>query len=95
MENSNDTGKVILSLLVGALAGAAVGILFAPYKGSKTRKRLMGSAQGLADDVKQKVKEEITALRAKATELELLAEDKMQDVVNGIQKKVDTVKHSA
>jgi gas vesicle protein len=95
MENSNDTGKVILSLLVGALAGAAVGILFAPYKGSKTRKRLLGGAQGLADDVKQRVKDEINALRAKATELELLAEDKMQDVVNGIQKKVDTVKHSA
>lgn len=95
MENSNDTGKVLVSLLVGALAGAALGVLFAPYKGSKTRKRLIGSAKGLADDVKQRVKEEVSALRAKASELELMAEDKMQDVVNGVQKKVDAIKHPA
>lgn len=93
MENSNDTGKVLVSLLVGALAGAALGVLFAPYKGSKTRKRLMGSAQGLAEDVKQRVKDEVNALRAKASELEMMAEDKVQSVVNGIQKKVDEVKH--
>ncbi len=95
MENSNDTGKVLISLLVGALAGVAVGVLFAPYKGSKTRKRLMGSAKGLADDVKQRVKEEVNALRAKASELELMAEDKMQDMVNGVQKKVDAIKQHA
>ncbi len=95
MENSNDTGKVLVSLLVGALAGAAMGVLLAPSKGSKTRKRLMGSAQGLAEDVKQRVKDEVSALRAKASELELKAENKVQSVVNGIHKKVDEIKHSA
>ncbi len=95
MENSNDTGKVIISLLVGALAGAAIGILFAPNEGSKTRKKLIGSAKDLADDVKQRVKEEISALRNKVSELEFMVDDKAQDLVNGVQKKVDAIKHPA
>jgi gas vesicle protein len=39
MENQNK-GKIIVgSLLVGALVGATVGVLFAPHKGKKTRKK--------------------------------------------------------
>lgn len=95
MKNSNDTGKVIISLLVGALAGAAIGILFAPGEGSKTRKKLIGSAKDLADDVKQRVKDEISTLRNKASELELMVDEKAQDVVNGVQKKVDAINHTA
>ena len=45
----NNTGKIVLALLCGAAAGAALGILFAPAKGSETRKRIADSASGLAD----------------------------------------------
>jgi len=41
MESSNSKGKVIATLLVGAFVGAALGVLFAPDKGSNTRCRLM------------------------------------------------------
>jgi gas vesicle protein len=33
-------GKFLSSVLISAAAGAALGILFAPDKGSKTRKRI-------------------------------------------------------
>lgn len=95
MEKSNERGKLIVSVLAGVVAGAALGVLFAPGKGRKTRKRLLSSVKGLAEDVKQKVKEEVNALRTRAGELELVAEEKMQDVVNGIHKEVDIIKHKA
>lgn len=61
MKNSIETGKVVLAMMVGVLAGAAMGILFAPYKGSRTRNRLVRKAKILAKDLKKKKKEEENA----------------------------------
>lgn len=94
MEKSNDTGKMIGALIVGALAGAVLGILFAPDKGSVTRAKLAGGAKDLADDVKQKIKNEINALRGKIEELESLADDKIQEAANNVKHKTDTIKHT-
>ena len=37
---ANESGSVLLALLTGAAIGAGVGILYAPEKGEKTRKKL-------------------------------------------------------
>ncbi len=91
MENSNNTGKVIGAVVIGALVGAALGILFAPDKGSKTRAKLIGGAKDLADDFQEKMKEEIAALRDKATELEKLAENKMNDLASDLKHKAENL----
>ena len=93
MKDSNDTGKVIGALLVGAIAGAALGILFAPNKGSKTRSKLIGGAKGLAEDIRKKLKNEAKALRSKAEELEDAAGDKMHDLANSIGQQADGLQH--
>lgn len=49
-----NTGKVALGVLGGIAVGAIAGILFAPAKGSKTRKRILKKGKGYADDVKNK-----------------------------------------
>ena len=43
------SGKVVLGLLAGVAVGALAGILFAPAKGSKTRKRIMNKGENYAD----------------------------------------------
>ncbi len=57
MNNSNDTGKVVGALLIGAAIGGALGVLFAPHKGSETRKKITGKSDELTDSMKEKFNE--------------------------------------
>jgi len=52
-----ESGKVFLGVLGGVAAGALLGILFAPEKGSKTRKKIMNKGKGYADELKGKFDE--------------------------------------
>jgi gas vesicle protein len=47
-------GKIITGVLIGAAAGAILGILFAPDKGSSTRKKISRKAGDLTDSIKEK-----------------------------------------
>ena len=58
----NDNSKVLVGLLVGLAAGAALGLLFAPEKGSDTRDKLSESLKDLGDSIKDKAADEINNL---------------------------------
>lgn len=58
----NDNSKVLVGLLVGLAAGAALGLLFAPEKGSDTRDKLSESLKDLGDSLKDKAADEINNL---------------------------------
>ncbi|HDR52065.1 MAG TPA: YtxH domain-containing protein [Mariniphaga anaerophila] len=49
--------KVLLGVLAGAAAGALSGILLAPEKGSKTRKKITRKGEDYLDSVKKTFKE--------------------------------------
>ena len=52
-----NTGKVLLGVLAGVAAGALIGILFAPAKGSRTRRRILRQGESYVDGLKEKFNE--------------------------------------
>lgn len=58
----NDNSKVVIALLAGLAAGAALGILFAPEKGSETRDKLTESLKDLGDSIRETAAAEIDNL---------------------------------
>jgi gas vesicle protein len=48
------SGRVFLGLLAGVAAGALLGVLFAPEKGSVTRRNIAKKSEDYVDDLKVK-----------------------------------------
>ncbi len=69
------TSKVLLSLLAGAVAGAAIGILFAPDKGSETRRKISEESNDLANNLKSKFNEFVDGAKEKFSSLKSETED--------------------
>lgn len=47
-----NTGKTVLGILAGIGLGALIGIVFAPEKGSKTRRRMVKKGDRYLEDIK-------------------------------------------
>ncbi|HEX4876460.1 MAG TPA: YtxH domain-containing protein [Chitinophagaceae bacterium] len=67
-----NTSKMLIALGAGLAIGGVLGILFAPDKGSETRKKISDQGKKLADKVKHKFnkgKEEFERVNGKVEEL--------------------------
>jgi hypothetical protein len=56
------SGKVIVSVVIGAAVGTVFGVLYAPAKGSVTRKRIARRSTACAKDVNEKFNDYIDAI---------------------------------
>lgn len=50
----NTSGKILAAVAAGIAAGAVLGILFAPDKGSETRRKISEEGKKFTDTVKDK-----------------------------------------
>lgn len=83
-----NNGKVVLGMLAGVTAGALLGILFAPEKGSVTRRRIAQKGSDTMDDLKDKLDELMETLTDKFEEVK---EDAM-DLFEKGKEKVEATK---
>jgi gas vesicle protein len=52
-----ESNKVVVGVIAGVAIGALVGVIFAPAKGSKTRKKVMNKATAYKDELQSKIED--------------------------------------
>jgi len=87
--NDMTTGKILLGVLAGAAAGAILGILFAPDKGSVTRKKIVDMANDFGTDINEKFS---NGIKGVMDQFENTQED-AKDLVEFGKSKVEDIKH--
>lgn len=63
------SGKILLGVFGGLVAGALLGILLAPDKGSNTRKKIVRKGEDLVDNAKDKLDEMVEGVNSKIQNL--------------------------
>jgi gas vesicle protein len=87
----SDNGKVLGALLLGAAAGAVLGLLFAPSKGSELRQKISDNAGDLIDELSEKIgegKEMLAGLKDKAVNKADELKGRAEEELSGMKNKV-------
>lgn len=84
----NNSGGILIGILTGVAIGVGVGILFAPNKGSKTRKKL----KNVAVDTKQDVSKWLTYAK---DELDQTAHENKMAFDKKINNTIENMSHKA
>jgi gas vesicle protein len=75
-----NNSKVLIALASGIAVGGLLGLLFAPNKGSETRKKIIGAEKKLTNSIK----ETVTKGKEKFSELK----DGMKEKIEALNEKV-------
>jgi gas vesicle protein len=87
----SNTSNTLLGILTGAIAGAAIGILYAPDKGVNTRKKITEEAHDYKDIIVEKSSEIKDTVMNSAKDKKESLEDQLESIVSDVSHKTDDV----
>lgn len=87
---SNSTNTIV-ALLAGAVVGAGLGLLFAPDKGSVTRKKIKKKFNEGKEGVSEKYDDLIDTLKSSVSKVEKQFEESLDDLVASGKEKTEDV----
>ncbi len=82
---------MLLALLTGAALGAGVGILYAPEKGSKTRKKIKKRAMETKEEIASRVSHATDELTKTADKKKADFERKLDESISNMSYKADDI----
>ncbi|MDX6747104.1 YtxH domain-containing protein [Polaribacter sp. PL03] len=88
MSNSSNT---VVGLLAGTVIGAALGILFAPDKGEKTRQRISEEALAAKDKMAERAAELTSQVSSTVTNQKESLDTQLESVVSNVSHKAEDV----
>jgi len=89
------TAKVVLGVVAGAATGALLGILFAPAKGTVTRRSILRKGERQVDELKHSFNEFIDSITDKFDKVKEEVVDFAEEAMNGadaVEKEVKAAK---
>jgi gas vesicle protein len=90
--NIMSSGKFFLGVLAGAATGALAGILFAPAKGSKTRKKISRKGEDYLDAVKESYNDLLDTITEKMEKVKEDVSEFADKKMNKVEKSVKDAK---